>query len=205
MPTKPNTRRSLPIKINFMFPYFFFFIFHFVFGTPLLLTNNVAALKQEPSQPTIDTVSMEKIFARKLFHSLKTGNLSEWMTLYPTDAEYLALLKKMAAKNIDGMTEEKAIALTTKRSKEMAAEGKHDFEQLQAQARKAKLPWRTCAYGDFIFDKKPSAAGEDYLNGDIWLNAGKTEFVIKGVEAVETQHGYGLQNVAVLKRLNNEY
>lgn len=86
----------------------------------------------------------------------------------------------------------------------MAVEGKHDFEILREQARKARLPWRNCTYGDFIFDATPSAIGVNYINGDIWLKADGTEFVIEGVEAVETPNGFRLQNVAALKRLSNE-
>lgn len=91
-----------------MSPYFFFLVFHFVFGTPVLLYDN-SSCTQPPIQPIMDTVSKEAVFGRKLYHCLQTANLNEWLTLYPTDAEYLALLKKMAAKNIDGMTEKRPL------------------------------------------------------------------------------------------------
>lgn len=81
---------------------------HFSFRLPLNQTKAMG----ENEQPVVVKVQpsaslKEKLFAKKLYHSLQTANLKEWLALYPTEAECLQLLKKTVAVKLNGLTPEK--------------------------------------------------------------------------------------------------
>ncbi len=183
----------------------FYFLCHFVF---LLLSRDLKTVNKKteltPTQPTYSVTTNEQAFAKKLYHSLQTADVKEWLTLFPTNAEYRLLMEKMASIKLDGLTHEKAEAMIKQRQSEAAIRYTKDFKMLQQQAKEAGLHWKQSVYSNFIFDVNKTAIGTHYLNGDIWLNIGKTEFVIEGVEAIETPGGYRLQNVADVRKLDNE-
>lgn len=154
--------------------------------------------------PVQNTVSREEAVARKLFGCLKANDKNAFLGLYPTSAEYKALLQKMARAKINGLTQAEADVMAAHQEAEVAQYGSEEMEGLQREAKAAGLPWAKVAYTGFTFEVGRSPVGNRYVNGDVWLKAGKTEWVIEGMEAIETGGGYRLQNVAQIRKLDND-
>lgn len=160
---------------------------------------------QYTTRQKMDTVTKEEAFARKVFDCLKVNDKNAWLALYPTSREYKALLQKMVALKKDGLTQTQADEMAAQQQRNVAQYGSDEFEGLQREAKAVGLLWAKVAYTGFTFETGASPIGNHYLQGDVWLKTGNTEYVIEKVEAIETAGGYRLQNVASVRKLGDAY
>lgn len=175
----------------------------------LILLIGAKNADQEASPQIKDTMqadtatgAYERLFAKKLYNCLRTNNVKEWIALYPDSAEFKYIVQKTAATKEGSMKADSIGAMVAQRERAALAHYTKEFEALQQRAREAGLQWNLSAYSDFSFDKGSTVIGSYYLNGDILLKANNTEFVIEGIEAVETAGGYRLQSIVDIKKID---
>lgn len=152
------------------------------------------------------TLAPEDRLARQLFLALKTNDQQLWQSLYPTNEEYKELMDLMLAHKMPGLTVEKANAMVLQQQKEAPTAYAKDFRKYRKQADSAGIQWTKAVYKDFIFVPDQAVKiPRKYINGDIWCRINKMEFVIEGIEAVETPGGYRLQSIQGIRLIEDSY
>lgn len=169
--------------------------------------NDVTELstpKKNIEKRTEKDAVQEKLFAQEIYRSLKSGNLAQWLSLYPNDVlEQITRIRKEYATNPKLMIEKIKEAVMEKTTSAMQIRS-DQFKELKERSTKAGINWQSAVFSDFVFDKNKSQQGEDSVNGDIWLKVNNTEFVIEGVEAIKTTSGYKLQHIVDVKKLDHD-
>ena len=146
----------------------------------------------------------ENLFAQDVYRSLKSGNLAQWLSLYPNDVLLeITRLRKEYAANPKLLSEKIKEAVMNKTTNSIQ-ERSHQFNELKERSGKAGINWQSAIFSGFVFDKGKAQTGEDSLNGDIWLKVNNDEYVIEGVEAIKTSAGYKLQHVIDVKKLDHD-
>lgn len=163
--------------------------------------SGAAAPSTKPS--TAMNTRNEKTFARQVLDCVKSNNVRDWCALFPARKEFADLLRKMAAKKVDGMTPEVAEMMIAQQAAEGDGFYVSQLQDLRKLGADAGLDWDKAVYGDFIFEVGPSSVDNRFVNGDVWFKAGKTKFVLQGVEGIETPNGWRLQNVQIVKKIDD--
>ena len=154
----------------------------------------------------IKQTSQEEKLARQLFQSLKTRNAQLFESLYPANEEYRQLLQLMVEYKLAGLTPENMEAMVLQHQQQSAGAYAADFRRLVKQADSAGIRWSNAVYKDFLFQPYvKNNFPRKYLSGDIWCMYGKTEFVIEGIEALETPAGFRLQSIQGIRKIEDSY
>ena len=150
---------------------------------------------------TIAAASKEEKLARLIVESFRKKDDSLWRSLFPSNEEYRKLLQLMLDAKMEGLTQAKINDMIAQRKQEAVKAYNTDFKSFIKQADSLGINWKKTEYKNFIFETYKTAIPGKYLNGDIWLLYNHIEFVIEGVEAVETSSGFKLQSIKGIRRL----
>ncbi|MEP7319410.1 MAG: hypothetical protein ABI921_11735 [Panacibacter sp.] len=175
----------------------------------IVLSHDANAQTKTKKNATLNrtmNLSTEEAIAKKLFQSLKTNDEALWQQLYPTNEEYKDILQLMLKENMSGLTQQKIDEMMGQRKAEAEGAYKSDFEMYHKQADSIGINWSTAVFQKFDFLPYLSTNfSRKYLNGDIWCTYKKNEFVIEGVEAVETPAGFKLQSIKGIRKIEDSY
>ena len=165
--------------------------------------NKTATIKNV--RPTTQVSPEEKI-ARQIFQSFKNNDEKLWEALYPDNNEYNELLQLMLKEKMAGLTQEKIDGMMKQRTMEATTVYTAEFNHLRKQADSAGIKWNKAVYSKFDYQSAaPASFSGKYLNGDLWCMYGKKEFVIEGIEAVETFTGFRLQSIKAIRKIEDSY
>lgn len=157
--------------------------------------------KNETIRPVAKTQrNSPQAFAHFILKTLQQNNATKWQALYPTHAEFKNLLQLMLPLD-SSLTQARIDTMVAQRKAEAQIHYKEEFIALQKQAKEAGIDWSRARYSQFIYNVAKTTIPRTYINGDIWFNIGRTEYVVEGIEAVETESGYKLQAVKGIRQL----
>lgn len=146
----------------------------------------------------------ENALGAGIFKAFKSGNVNEWIALYPTNDEYKGVLQVGLAAKVKGLTQEKIEEMIEHRKREAKEVYEEEFKSYQKQADSLKINWTDAVFEKFTFEAVyPEEVKLKYLNGEIWFRCRGNHFVIEDIEAVEIKAGYRLQSIKGIRQVDD--
>ena len=159
------------------------------------------AMKISPADSLSLHHEKENALGSAILNALKNKNIAEWLALYPSNDEFKGILQVGLAAKVEGLTQEKIDAMIERRKKEAAAVYEAEFKGYQRQADSLHIQWKDAIFDKFNFEAVyPEEVHLKYLNGDIRFSCKQDHFIIDGIQAVEIETGYRLQDVKSIRR-----
>ncbi|HZX59302.1 MAG TPA: hypothetical protein VFE54_11270, partial [Mucilaginibacter sp.] len=157
-------------------------------------------MKDTPENKLTATLQKEDILGAGIFKALKENSSSQWLSLYPTDAEYKDILQQMLAAKVEELTQQHIDEMLEQRKQEATLAYTAEFKNFIHQADSLGIKWKDAVFEKFHYQAMyPEKVKLKYLNGDIYFSSSDNHFVIEGIEALQLPDGYRLQNVKGIK------
>src|SRR3954463_15913111 len=173
---------------------------YFLIAMAITCCNTNAQMKKR----TTGTANRETDFGKSILHAFLQHDVDAFTALYPTNAEYKAILQAGLAAKAEGLTQQKIDDMLAKRNTEAAAAYAALFKQYQAMADSVGVKWSDALFEKFDFNAVyPVPVKLKYLEATIWFRCGKRHYAIDGIQAVEIPAGYRLQGITNILQVDD--